>query len=157
MKGACMEIELDLSLRHPAMIRKALINAGASMPRQRIRPTRQDFHGGRSDEFLSRLHAHRVPALRDRFEYMQTTHLRRSAGRRGPLQEFESELHAQKPGNRGKLCESRRGSAPLDTRAIPKAARPLIALSQQLHGDVGLRDFANKELFLCQSTIPQGG
>ena len=32
------------------MIYKALINAGRGIRRERIRPTRRDSHGGRSDE-----------------------------------------------------------------------------------------------------------
>ena len=42
------------SLWHPSMIYKALINAGRGIRRERIRPTRRDSHGGRSDEFISR-------------------------------------------------------------------------------------------------------
>ena len=38
------------SLWHPSMIHKALINAGRGIRRERIRPTRRDSHGGRSDE-----------------------------------------------------------------------------------------------------------
>ena len=45
-----------LSLQHPSMVYNALITAGASTRRKRIRPTytRRDSHGGRSDEFISR-------------------------------------------------------------------------------------------------------
>ena len=53
--------------------------------------------------------------------YCQPIHLRRSAGHRGLLQRVESALNPQRVGNRGQLCESRRGSAPLKPRAIPKA------------------------------------
>ena len=42
------------SLWHPSMIYEALINAGRGIRRERIRPTRRDSHGGRSDEFISR-------------------------------------------------------------------------------------------------------
>ena len=42
------------SLWHPSMIYKALINPGRGIRRERIRPTRRDSHGGRSDEFISR-------------------------------------------------------------------------------------------------------
>ena len=42
------------SLWHPSMIYKALTNAGRSIQRERIRPTRRDSHGGRSDKCLSR-------------------------------------------------------------------------------------------------------
>ena len=41
-----------LSLWHPYMIYKALINADAGIRRERIRPTRRDYHGGRSDECI---------------------------------------------------------------------------------------------------------
>ena len=41
-------------LRHPSVMYKALINAGASIRRERIRPTQWDSHGGRSDECSSR-------------------------------------------------------------------------------------------------------
>ena len=42
------------SLWHPSMIYKALINTGRGIRRERIRPTRRDSHGGRSDGFISR-------------------------------------------------------------------------------------------------------
>ena len=84
----------------------------------------------------------RVPELRDRFEYLQPTHPPRSAGRRCPLQRFESALSdtVQRPGNsyRGQLCESKRGNTPPGTRAMPKAPRGAFAAISQLCGGVGL-------------------
>ena len=117
---------LSLGVRHPATIYKALINAGAGIRRERIRPTRQDSHGAchgvRSDESLSRACiACQHYAIDSNIYNLLSTHLWRSAGRQGPLQKFECALHAQMSGNRGKLCESRRENAPLYTRAIPKA------------------------------------
>ena len=76
--------------------------------------------------FITRLH--RVPTLRDRFDYLSSTHSPRSAGRRCLLQRFESALDVQRLGNRGQLCETKRGNAPLDMRAIPKAPHSAFGL-----------------------------
>ena len=112
------------------MIHKALINAGSSIIPPRVHSA---YAAGfpwrpRRRMFIARLH--RVPTLRDRFEYIQPTHLRRSAGRRCRLRRFESALDAQRLGNKGRIFETRSGNTPLDTRAGPYP-RPLMALSRR--------------------------
>ena len=109
-------------LWHPSMIHKSLTHAGSSIRRARIR-----LRGGIPMEAAQTNVYHApascadiMPTSRDRFEYIQPTHLRRSAGRRCLLQRLESALDAQRLGNKGQICETRRDSAPLDMRAIPK-------------------------------------
>ena len=66
------------------------------------------------------------------------THISHSlAGRRGPLRKLRSVLDSQRQGDRGGACESRRGGAPLDPHAIPKARNGTFAANPQLHGGVG--------------------
>ena len=84
--------------------------------------------------FTARLGLDGIPTLRgrdSRLESVRATHPPRSAGRRGSLPMFESTLDAQRPGNRGILCETRRDSASTDTRAIPAYPRPPIALPRR--------------------------
>ena len=101
--------------RMASTIYKALANAGSGICEHsshahsayaagfRWRPLRQMF--------ITRLH--RATASRDRLEYMQPTHLRRSAGHRCLLQRFESAPDAHRLGN-GQICETRRDHAPLN-------------------------------------------
>ena len=63
--------------------------------------------------------------------------LPRSAGRRYRLRRFESALDVQRLGNRGQLCETKRGGAPLDTRAIPKAPHSVSRRCRSCTGGVG--------------------
>ena len=88
---------------------------------------------------------HRMLALRDGFEHIQPTHLRRSAGRRGPLQKFQSALNAQleRSGSRklgaGELCESRTDNSHSAIYLIRQAARarPLLKLnSTEVFGSI---------------------
>ena len=48
-------------------------------------------------------------------------------GGRCPLQRFESALEAQRLKSRVQMCETKRDSAPLDMRAIPKAPHHPVA------------------------------
>ena len=95
--------------------------------------------------FITRLH--RVPTLRDRFDYLSSTHSPRSAGRRCPLQRFESALGAQRLRNRGQICETKRGNAPLDIRAMPLITLPRrVCFEYQYHWNTN--DYLDFGLFL---------
>ena len=71
--------------------------------------------------------------------------------RRGPLQKFQSALNAQRSGNMGQLCESRRYSAPLDTRATRKAPYAASAAISWLSGGVSL--IKKKRVLYCSARV----
>ena len=64
-----------------------------------------------------------------------------SAWRRCLLQRCESAVDAHRLGNMRHLCESRRGSAPLNMRATPKAPHSALAAISQLYASVRGRRF----------------
>ena len=113
---------------HPCTIYKALINAGWGPKQARIRPMRWDFHmhRGRSDEFIPRA-LHRVPALRDRFKYLQTTHSTRSEGADASFEGLRA--HRKQGANE---YAGREETSLLPIREL--YPRPLMALSQQFRG-----------------------
>ena len=77
-------------------------------------------------------------ARRGRSLSQAATHSQRSAGRRGVLLIFESALGAQRSGNIGGVCETRRDTAPPDTRPMPKAPHGALAAISKLHRGVGV-------------------
>ena len=107
----------------------ALRNAGASPTRERIRPMRRDCHCGRTGEFIPRACiACRHYAIDSNTSKLLTRQEARGA-RRCPLQRFESALDAQRPRNRGQMCQTKRDNAPPDMLAIPKAPHYPVAKS----------------------------
>ena len=109
-----------------------LRNACASPTRERIRPMRRDCHCCRSVEFpLRACVAFRHCAL-DLNTYKPPT--RQEA--RGADASFKG-LRATMRGDRGRLCESRRDSGPVDTRAILKAPHCALAAKLQSDSSVG--------------------
>ena len=114
-----------LSLRHPSMIYKALMDAGREFGASAL-----GLRGGAHME-AAQTNVHHTPASRADITRSRSIAYnvnacalpRQEAGRLCPLQRFESALDVQRSGSRVQLCETKRGDAPLDTRAMPKAPR----------------------------------
>ena len=122
-----------VSLRHPSMIYKAMINAGASIQRERIRPTRRDSHGGRSDEFISRACiACRHYAI-DSNTYKPFTH-QEARGIEAPFKGLR--VHSTHKGEETGGNPLSREETTLLSMCAPHL-RPLIALSQRFRSCTG--------------------
>ena len=121
------------SLWHPSMIYEALINAGRGIRRERIRPTRRDSHGGRSDEFISRACiACRHYAI-DSNTYKPFTHQEA----RGIDASFKGlRVHSTHKGEETGGNPLSREETTLLSMCAPHL-RPLIALSQRFRGCTG--------------------
>ena len=115
------------------MIYEALINAGRGIRRERIRPTRRDSHGGRSDEFMSRACiACRHYAI-DSNAYKPPT-CEEARGAEPPLKSFR--VHSAHKGEEtGGKPVSRESATPRPIRA--PHPRPLVAFSQRFRSCKG--------------------
>ena len=139
------------SLWHLSMIYKALINTGRGIRRERIRPTRRDSHGGRSDEFTPRACvACRYYAI-DPNTYKPFTHQEM----RGIDASFKGlRVHSTYKGEEtGGKPLSREETALLSMCARAPHPRPLIALSQRFRSCTGA-SVLPKSLGACTAVPP---
>ena len=124
MKGSCMEIEPSPP-SNPCTILVASIYDIQSVDKCWLGNSARAHSAYAAGPMeAAQANVYHAPASRDRFKYIQFTHLRRSAGRRCLRQRLESALDAHRLRNRGQVCETRRDNVPLDMRAIPKAPLP---------------------------------
>ena len=115
------------------MIYNALINAGRGIRRERIRPTRRDSHGGRSDEFISRACiACRHYAI-DSNTYEPFTH-QEARGIDAPFKGLR--VHSTHKGEETGGKHLSRKETTLLSMCAPHL-RPLIALSQRFRSCTG--------------------